>query len=304
MTIRGNARCRSYSDGVRVHRWLQSATLAVLVAVSAPACRGDSRSTDGLKAGAGTTGASTVAKSVDVADGVTTTQPAGARAPTTGAGANVGGPPTSLPAIPFRVPATGTYQYHERVQPQSGDPSERTVRYELSAVKRKPGVIRWDEADPVTGQVGKAGDHFEEIHDREGLFLLASIVGGTDECRWSPRSVLLPRAVIQGGEIETTSTCTVPIEGTPTELTLTTKLKFLRTHDLAVAGATRPAIDVSRVRVLSGDSKGPFTITSRAVDTFAFDLGVRVRTEDHSSNKRPGKPADESTRILTLTATP
>jgi len=58
------------------------------------------------------------------------------------------------------------------------------------------------------------------------------------------------------------------------------------------------------VRVLSGDSRGPFKITSRAVDTYAFDLGVRVRTEDHSSNERPGKPADESTRILTLTSTP
>ncbi|HVE93530.1 MAG TPA: hypothetical protein VNB24_01325 [Acidimicrobiales bacterium] len=190
------------------------------------------------------------------------------------------------------------------MQPQTGDPAERTVRYLLSAVKRKPGVIRWDEADPTTGAVGKAGDHYEEIHDRDGLFLVASIVAGTDECRWSPRSVLLPRAVIEGGELETTSTCTVPIDGKPTALTLTTKLKFLRTHDFTVAGAVRPAIDVSRVRVLSGDSEGPFTITSRAVDTYAFDLGVRVRTEDHSSNKRDGRPAEDSTRILTLTSAP
>jgi len=216
----------------------------------------------------------------------------------------VGGPPTSLASIPFRVPAPGAYQYHERVQPQSGDPSERTVRYEVSTVKRRPGVIRWDEADPTTGTVGKTGDHFEEVHDRDGLFLLASILAGTDECRWSPRSVLLPRTVIEGGEIETTSTCTVPIQNKLTQLTLRTKLAFLRTHDITVAGATRPAIDVSRLRVLSGESDGAFTVTSQAVDTFAFDLGVRVRTEDHSSNKRAGKPAAESTRILTLTSAP
>jgi hypothetical protein len=139
-----------------------------VIAVGTPACRGDNNATVDAAAERTTT------TSAEGATSGSATTSAGARSPTTGAGANVGGPPTSLASIPFRVPAPGAYQYHERVQPQSGDPSERTVRYEVSTVKRRPGVIRWDEADPTTGTVGKTGDHFEEVHDRDGLFLLAT----------------------------------------------------------------------------------------------------------------------------------
>lgn len=271
--------------------------LAAIALIPSGACQGD-----------GDTKAVTASVSPTSGLGPTTTREratsptTGAQpSPTTGVVKNAGGPPANLAPVPFKIPKLGPYQYHERVQPQTGEPSERAVRYELSAVKGKAGVIRWDEADPASGAVRNTGDHYEEIHDRDGLYLLASIVLGKDECRWSPRSALLPRAVIQGGEIETRSTCTVPIDGKPTQLTLVTTLKFLRTHDFTVAGASRPSIDVDRVRVLSGDVGGPFTITSRAVDTYAFDLGVRVRTEDHSTTETGGRSA-ETTRVLTLTS--
>ena len=274
--------------------------------LAAGACKGDTRNTplDAVTTSttAQTDGATSSTAVGSTASGSATTV-AAQKSPTTGVGTNVGGPPTSVAAIPFPAPKPGAYRYHERIQPQSGDPSERTVRYEISAVKGRTGVVRWDETDPVTGAGREKGDHYEEIHDRDGLYLLASIVLGRDECRWSPRSALLPRVVIQGGETETRSTCTVPIDGKPTNLTLVTHLKFLRTHDYNVAGKTRPAIDVDRVRSLSGDVNGAFTITSRAVDTYAFDLGVRVKTEDHSTTESGGR-RQESTRVLTLTSAP
>lgn len=284
----------------------RAAALLALAVGATGACKGDGgTNADGRVNVTSTTtslsSASTSAPKSGGASSVTSKVSAGGQgSPTTGASTNIGGPPTNLAAVPFRVPTPGTYQYHERVQPASGDPSERAVRYQVAAVKGKTGFIRWDEIDPSSGAVKQEGDHYEESHDREGLYLLASIVLGKDECRWSPRSVLLPRAVIEGGAAETKSTCTVLIEGKPTPLTLVTSLKFLRTHDYTVAGASRPSIDVSRMRVLSGDA---FAITSRGVDTYAFDLGVRVRTEDHSTTESGGR-SQESTRVLTLTGAP
>lgn len=175
---------------------------------------------------------------------------------------------TAEPADTFAFPKPGVYQFHDTVRPDDGSPgADKDSLFTYSSPA--PNVVRVQD--------GNSSGYYEERHDADGLWLITSQLS-TGACRWDPKSALLPQKVIEGGSVSTTATCTAG----GLALQLETRVAFKVIRDITIAGRSYRAIDVTRHRVLSD---GESTITSDAVDTYAFELGIRVATSEHTTTQ-------------------
>ncbi len=178
------------------------------------------------------------------------------------------------PSDALAFPTPGVYQFHDAVTPDDGSPGvDHDTYFQLSATAER--TIRVEETDQDGATKSKGA--YEERHDDDGLWLVGSaLTGGV--CRWSPKSASLPRRVVEGGSVTTAATC----EANDVTLRLETKVSFKVIRDVTIAGRSFRALDVTRHRVLTD---GTSTITSDAVDTYAFALGMRVALSEHTSNE-------------------
>lgn len=207
---------------------------------------------------------------------------------------------TSVTAKPnvnrLQIPKTGVYTFRESlVQDDGGSGYEDDVLYRYAGDGQK--TVRIQRSD-ASGTV-LAEDYYAETYDTDGLYLVDSALYG-DPCAWSPKAASLPQSVIDGGKVTTKSSCSTTINNQPATFELEVTIGFKRLKTIVFDGKDYLAIDVSRHRVLT---HGNETITSDAIDTYAFALGIRVATSDHSISE-DGKRVRASTRNLVLVKLP
>jgi hypothetical protein len=300
------------------------AVAAVALAVSAlSACKGDEKLTSyTLAPDAGTAPGYEPGTPVTLADGTFVTLPDGTkvttptipanrerRTTTSEAGAAPGataapttnttylattGTTTKKPAPTdaLGIPANGVYTFHETlVRDDGSEGADRDLGFTYS--RSAPTVVRVTENNPDGAP--RTGSYYEERHDDDGLWLATSAVSD-GVCRWEPKSALLSRAVIEGGSTTTEASC----KAGETTLRLTTTVAFRSVRQVTIGGKEYRCIDVTRNRVLTD---GTTKITSQAVDTYSFELGMRVATSEHATTE-----AEESvtgyTRTLILVSLP
>ncbi len=199
---------------------------------------------------------------------------------------------TAAPSDVVRFPTAGAYKFQDTVTPDDGSRgSDRVTYFSLTSPSTK--VVRVQESDAQG--VPQSSAFYEERHDGDGLWLTASSLA-SGVCEWQPKSASLPRRVITGGTSKTDSSC----KAGDVTLQLTTTVKFKAIRDVTIAGRTLRCVDVTRHRVLSD---GTTSITSDAVDTFSFSLGMRVATSEHASTEKDGR-ASGFTRNLVLVSPP
>ncbi len=197
-----------------------------------------------------------------------------------------------VPTDKLAFPAPGNYEFHQTITRDDGSRgSDGDTYFRLSAPA--PDTVNVVEANADGSP--RNGGGYQERYDADGLWLVgSSLTGGV--CAWGPKSASLPRKVIDGGSVVTKSEC----DASGTTLRLTTKVTFKVVRDVTIAGRTLRCIDVTRHRVLDD---GESTITSDAVDTFSFDLGMRVATSEHTTTETTGG-ATGYTRNLVLVSLP
>lgn len=229
-----------------------------LAAVGLAACKGDAKRND---RGTAPTPVTTAPR------GSAASTPDGTVAPPAPALATTG--TTSRAARPtdaLALPAPGDYRFRETITQDDGSPGrDGQVAFTVSSPAAQTVRVQ---------QPGPAQSYYEERHDDDGLWLTASALE-FGVCRWSPKSASLPRSVIAGGTVTTTSTCEV--DGLA--LRLETRVEFKAIRDVVIAGRTYRGIDVARRRELRNAES---TIRSQAIDTYVFALGLRVATAEHS----------------------
>lgn len=197
---------------------------------------------------------------------------------------------TPSPDDELARPKAGTYGFRETITAGNNKPSARDTFTTLRVTDR---VVRVQETDSVGA--AKTEAFYDERHDADGLWLVTSAVGdGT--CTWTPKSAALPTKAIEGGSVSTTSTCKTP----EANLRLETTIAFKTVRNVTVAGRTLRCIDVTRRRELKDPTA---TITSEAVDTYAFELGMRIATAERTTTATP-TGSTSHTRNLVLVSLP
>lgn len=285
---------------------------ALLLATALGACKGDRKlTTYTLAPDAGTAPGYAPGSPVTLADGTFVTLPDGTRVTTptipdddesdrprssttvttylatTGTTTK-----TPAPSDALGMPVDGIYTFRETIVRDDGsEGSDRDLGFTLS--RRAPRAVRVTENNP--DGTPKARTYYEEHHDDDGLWLATSAISG-GECRWEPKSALLPRSVMNGGSTTTEARC----RAGDTTLELTTTVSFKSMKDVVIGGRVYRSVEVTRTRLLTdGTSK----VTSQAVDTYALELGLRVATSEHVTTQAEQNLTGH-TRTLILVSLP
>lgn len=195
------------------------------------------------------------------------------------------------------LPKTGVYGFRQTIIPDDGgSTNDDGVYYRYAGDGGQ--TVRIQSSDAQATSV--AQDYFAETYTNEGLFLTDSALYG-EPCVWSPRAISLPQSVIDGGpKVTSKSSCSTTVNNQPATFELEVTVAFKRLKTVRIGTKDYAAIDVTRHRVLKHAKE---TITSDAIDTYVFDLGIRVATSDHSTSE-DGKSVRGGTRNLVLTSIP
>ena len=203
---------------------------------------------------------------------------------------------TSLAASPgsyhLTLPVSGTYTYAETVTPDDGgSPRTRDVRFFLDVQSQR--TLKWQEVKADGSPA--SSDYYAERFTSGDLTLLVSAPGGKP-CIWDPFAVSVLQSTIDGGTKTTSSTCNPAGKKFDNPPKLVSTVGFRRIRTVVIAGKSYKCVDVSRHRVLT---VAGVKSTSDAVDTYAFDLGVRVATSDHTTTTKANSTS-AATRDLAL----
>ena len=168
------------------------------------------------------------------------------------------------------LPKSGAYTFRDSVTGGS-HPDESDRHFDISVNGQ---VVRMQQT-----QVASSGpaSYYEETHRADGLFLTNSVISGSS-CVWSPAAASLPQVVIDGGSLSTKSKCSAKVGATTYNFDLAIDVSFKRLRTVVIGGTEHRCIDITRRRVFT-NAEGTETVD--ATDTYAFDLGIRIATDEH-----------------------